>query len=188
MDSNYVRILTDEEAMHALEDAVKHGRALPFEAAERLLNGMGTFTPAPLSPDVEAAVEYIEKYRCIIHFALLEHIDTLLHAVRAPRLTEEQREAVETAFREGYSLGQTDGSAMDGCMGCYDPAPVDDVETAWKESDTRCGKGGLDGISRRPRTEPLVRHTAQGGVLAVLHLCNLCGLRCHVRSLGKVRG
>jgi len=42
-------------------------------------------TPAPLSPDVEAAVEYIEKYRCIIHFALLEHIDTLLHAVRAPQ-------------------------------------------------------------------------------------------------------
>jgi len=101
MDSNYVRILTDEEAMHALEDAVKHGRALPFEAAERLLNGMGTFTPAPLSPDVEAAEKawglFWEKRKLpdeafiapgyVVADDIAAFADEYARAVRAPRPT-----------------------------------------------------------------------------------------------------
>ena len=76
--------------------------------------------------------------------------DSMLPArARDPRLTEAQ----ESAFREGYSLGQTDGSAMDGCMGCYDPAPVDDVETAWKESDTCAAFAGDLGEVERLRKE-----------------------------------
>lgn len=44
---------------------------------------------------------------------------------------------IENAYREGYDDGQSDGSRTTGCRGCYDHDPLDDVESAWNDSETK---------------------------------------------------
>ncbi len=62
------------------------------------------------------------------------HVDTLIRAVQAPRLTEEQ---VKEAYLNGYEDGNEDGRALTGCRNVVEHTPRYDPDTAWAKSDTR---------------------------------------------------
>jgi len=62
------------------------------------------------------------------------HVDTLIRAVQAPRLTEEQ---VKEAYLDGYEDGNEDGRALTGCRNVCEHTPRYDPDTAWAKSDTR---------------------------------------------------